>query len=79
MGATDLLRPEQSEVLTADFALPKAELAELVALLLQDDGRLMHFGCLAAQKARQWTEAALGRTMTAIISKVVAEAPRKST
>lgn len=74
VGATDLLIPEAGEVLTADFELPRAELARLVAELLRPEAAeaLLKVGAKAANKARQWTEPALGEVMTDILEGVVA-------
>lgn len=71
VGATDLLQPELGEVLTADYGMPKPDLAQHVAHLLADSTQLMTAGSLAAIKARQWTEAALGAAMEEIIISVV--------
>ncbi|KAK9803331.1 hypothetical protein WJX73_003980 [Symbiochloris irregularis] len=77
VGATDLLSPEAGEVLTADYGLPKAELARLVADLLRPESAeaLMKVGARAASKARQWTEPALGEVMTEILAGVVDRKP----
>lgn len=71
VGATDLLLPEASQILTADYSLRKAELARLVAGWLADEAKLLDIGARAAQKARQWTEPELGLTLTKIIEGVV--------
>jgi hypothetical protein len=58
VGATDLLEGGAGEVLLADMAAGAAELADVVAQLLQQPERLAQVGARAALKARRWDEAA---------------------
>jgi hypothetical protein len=71
VGAADLLRPDEGELLTADLTRP-AEAAAVVDELLGDPARLSGVGEAAAARALSWDERANARELVAFVRESVA-------
>jgi len=71
VGAADLLRPDEGELLTVDLTSPAAA-AAAVDELLGDPARLRGVGVAAAARALSWDEQANGRELVAFVRESVA-------
>lgn len=67
VGATDLLRGAENEVVLLDLGQDVEEVAKQVDALLRDAGRLREVGKKACTRARGWTEEANANTLIAAL------------
>ena len=73
MGATDLLRASEGEVLLMDLQQGAERLADEVEALLGRPGALLQLARRAAARARSWDEAANARQLTSLIREALAK------